>query len=92
MFLSDVFFLEENDLRPLASTTNGYYGEQQLPSSAIQMGYSNQPAQGTQGYYAAQQQPQGSTYGYVNYPANQAADGGCYFEYGSLKSRPQRLE
>ena len=43
------------------------------------MGYSNQPVHGTQGYYGTQQQhPQGSTYGYVNYPANQVADGGSH--------------
>lgn len=43
------------------------------------MGYSNQPVHGTQGYYATQQQhPQGSTYGYVNYPANQVADSGSH--------------
>ena len=48
------------------------------------IGYSNGLQQSAcarhtaQGYYAAQQQPQGSTYGYVNYPANQAADGGSH--------------
>lgn len=77
-------------MRSFPSTTSGYYGEQHLPQSALQMGYSNQPVQGTQGYYPAQQQqqqqqqqqhqqpPQGSTYGYVNYPANQVADGGSH--------------
>lgn len=65
-----------------------------MPQSAIPMGYSNQPAQGTQGYYTApqqqqqQQQPQGSTYGYVNYPANQVADSGSH---SNMEAQSQSL-
>lgn len=66
------------DLQTLATTANGYYGDQhhqQLQPHAP-LGYGHQGSNGSQGYYAPTQQPSGSTYGHVYYPASHGGDGG----------------